>query len=234
MPTARNTSKHKPCETKAHFSPLLPVGSQESVLKVPKRGQFHTAIRVTTKRRDSCAQGGNRRYRGETFPVLPFLVFLEFLVFCPCEEFLVFSSVFPFFSRDFRGSVGTKKPCFFGGFPCLFPKKQGKEGQGLGCGIASKALRRKILLSSLQRFGVSDTPSSGGNWGALRVPKGTCPKGALEFSDFHKIFTRFSSCTTLVARLFYQDDGKGGLSLRGVAFMTVLAVLMGLAVLEST
>ena len=30
---------------------------------------------------------------------------------------------FPFFSRDFRGSVGIKNPCFFGGFPCLFPKK---------------------------------------------------------------------------------------------------------------
>ena len=63
-------------------------------------------------------------------PVLPFLVFLEFLDFLPCEEFLVFLSVFPFFSRDFRGSVGIKNPCFFGGFPCLFPKKQGKEGQG--------------------------------------------------------------------------------------------------------
>ena len=63
-------------------------------------------------------------------PVLPFLVFLEFLGFFPCEEFLVFSSVFPFFSRDFRGSVGITNPCFFGGFPCLFPKKQGKEGQG--------------------------------------------------------------------------------------------------------
>ena len=31
-----------------------------------------------------------------------------------------------------------------------------------------------------------------------------------------------------------QDDGKGGLSLRGVAFMTVLAVLTVLVVLEST
>ena len=39
-------------------------------------------------------------------------------------------SVFPFFSRDFGGSVGIKNPCFFGGFPCLFPKNQGKEGQG--------------------------------------------------------------------------------------------------------
>ena len=43
-------------------------------------------------------------------PVLPFLVFLEFLAFFPCEEFLVFSNVFPFLSRDFRGSVGTKNP----------------------------------------------------------------------------------------------------------------------------
>ena len=24
---------------------------------------------------------------------------------------------------DFRRSVGIKNPCFFGGFPCLFPKK---------------------------------------------------------------------------------------------------------------
>ena len=63
-------------------------------------------------------------------PVLPFLVFWEFLVFFPCEDFLVFLGVFPFFSRDFRGSVGIKYPCFFGGFTCLFPKKQGKEGQG--------------------------------------------------------------------------------------------------------
>ena len=62
-----------------------------------------------------CSEGPN--------PVLPFLVFLEFLVFCPCEEFLVFSSVFPFFSRDFRGSVGIKNPCFFGGFSGLFSKK---------------------------------------------------------------------------------------------------------------
>ena len=50
-----------PCETQARFfPPLLPVGNQESVLKVPKRGQFHAAIRVTTKRCDSSAL-----YRGE-------------------------------------------------------------------------------------------------------------------------------------------------------------------------
>ena len=53
--------KHKPCETKARFFfSLLPVGSQESVLKVPKRGQFHAAIRVTISRCDSCAQGAPR------------------------------------------------------------------------------------------------------------------------------------------------------------------------------
>ena len=56
-------------------------------------------------------------------PVLPFLVFLEFLVFSPCEEFLVFLSVFPFFSRDFRGSVGIKNPCFFWWFSLPFSKK---------------------------------------------------------------------------------------------------------------
>ena len=50
--------KHKPCETEAcFFPPLLPVGSQESVLKVPKRRQFHAAIRVTSERCDSCAHG---------------------------------------------------------------------------------------------------------------------------------------------------------------------------------
>ena len=39
--------KHKHCETQARFlPPLLLVGSQQLVLKVPKRGQFHAAIRV--------------------------------------------------------------------------------------------------------------------------------------------------------------------------------------------
>ena len=63
-------------------------------------------------------------------PCPSFPCFLEFLVFFLCEEFLVFLSVFPCFSRDFRGSVGIQNPCFFGGFPGHFPKKQGKEGQG--------------------------------------------------------------------------------------------------------
>ena len=64
-------------------------------------------------------------------PVLPFLVFLEFLAFSPCEEFLVFLSVFPFFSRDFRGSVGIKNPCFFGGFSLSFSQKTRKGRTGM-------------------------------------------------------------------------------------------------------
>ena len=64
-------------------------------------------------------------------PVLPFLVFLEFLVFSPARiSLFFFLSDFAFFSRDFRGSVEIKNPCFFDRFPGLFPKKQGKEGQG--------------------------------------------------------------------------------------------------------
>ena len=45
-------AKHRPI----FLPPLLLVGSKELVLRVPKRGQFHAAIRVTRKRCDSCAQ----------------------------------------------------------------------------------------------------------------------------------------------------------------------------------
>ena len=64
------------------------------------------------------------------FPVLPFLVFLlEFLVFFPpARNSFFFSSVFPFFSRDFRGSAGIKNPCSLRWFSVPFSnKKQGKE-----------------------------------------------------------------------------------------------------------
>ena len=48
----------------------LCTGPTRSQFKVPKRGQFHAAIRMTPKRRDSCAQGALerriRRYRSET------------------------------------------------------------------------------------------------------------------------------------------------------------------------
>ena len=62
-------------------------------------------------------------------PVLPFLVFWEFLVFFPSEEFLVFFTVFPFFSRDFRGSVGLRNPCLFWWFslPCFLKKNKERK-----------------------------------------------------------------------------------------------------------
>ena len=47
-----NIAKHR----SIFLHPLLLVGSKELVLKVPKRGQFHAAIRVTRKRCDSCAR----------------------------------------------------------------------------------------------------------------------------------------------------------------------------------
>ena len=53
-----------------------------------------------------------------------------------------FRAFFP--SRDFKGSVGIKNPCFFGGFPCfLLKKKQEKEGQGGG---TVRAVLVKVLF----------------------------------------------------------------------------------------
>ena len=64
-------------------------------------------------------------------PCPSFPCFFGIPCFFPLRGIPCFFERFPFFSRDFGGSVGIKKPCFFGGFPCLFPKNQGKEGQGL-------------------------------------------------------------------------------------------------------
>ena len=62
MRTARETSKTETLRNKAlffFFSPFSLLDSQESALKVPKRDSVHvhTAIRVTPKCYDSCAQG---------------------------------------------------------------------------------------------------------------------------------------------------------------------------------
>ena len=64
-------------------------------------------------------------------PNLLFLAFLVFLAFFLFKEFLAILSVFPFFPKDFRGSASRRNPCLFGGFPCCFPKRQGKEDQGV-------------------------------------------------------------------------------------------------------
>ena len=51
------------------------------------------------------------------------LFFFFYLQGNPCN-FLI---VFPFFPRNFRGLEERKNPCFFGGFPSLFPKKARKR-----------------------------------------------------------------------------------------------------------
>ena len=53
-------------------------------------------------------------------------------------------------------------------------------------------------------------------------------------SKFSESFSLDRYWSIECSSLFFQDHGKGGLSLRGVAFMTVSAVLTVLAVLEST
>ena len=71
-------------------------------------------------------------YRGlklENHPVLPFLVFFEIPCFFPYEDFLVFLSVFPFFSRDFRGSEGIKKSLFFWWFFLPLSTKKTRKGR---------------------------------------------------------------------------------------------------------
>ena len=58
----------------------------------------------------------------------------------------MFCWAFSLFSRDFRGSVGSKNPSFFHffcGFPSIF-QKQGKEGQGVA--------RLTRMIKSFARF----------------------------------------------------------------------------------
>ena len=64
------------------------------------------------------------------YPNLLFLAFLDFLAFFLFKVFVAILSVFPFFPKDLRGSASIGNPRFFGGFPCRFPKRQGKEDQG--------------------------------------------------------------------------------------------------------
>ena len=83
-------------------------------------------------------------------PDLPFLAFLEFLAFSLVRNSLLLS-VFPFFPKDFRGSLGKKNPCFFGGFPCFLPKKQGPLGSPLAIYRAQNPETPKSLQKSLPR-----------------------------------------------------------------------------------
>ena len=55
--------------------------------------------------------------------------------FCAAESFLAFVIVVPFLSRDFRGSVGTKNPCFLLVVFLAFSPETQKQAQGLGLGF---------------------------------------------------------------------------------------------------
>ena len=71
-----------------------------------------------------------RNVRLQVLPCPSFPCFFGIPCFFPCEDFLVFVSVFPFFSRDFKGSAGIGNPCFFGGFSLPFSKKTRKGRTG--------------------------------------------------------------------------------------------------------
>ena len=77
-------------------------------------------------RLSSNSSAGSQKKAWSSFPCFfgsrCFLLFKEFPAF--------WGVLFPPSSKDFRGSEETENPCFFGGFPCLFPKKQGEEDQG--------------------------------------------------------------------------------------------------------
>ena len=82
-------------------------------------------------------------------PSFPFFFGIPcFFFFFRCEELLVFLCDFPFFSRDFRGSVGINNPCFVSGFPCIFPQKQGRKDR---VGYRKLMLRTEALMQAAQQ-----------------------------------------------------------------------------------
>ena len=58
-------------------------------------------------------------------PDPPILVFFVFFAFFRFAVFLAFFGVFPFFSKDFKGSAERKILAFFGGSSLFLPKKAG-------------------------------------------------------------------------------------------------------------
>ena len=68
-------------------------------------------------------------------------------------------SVCPFFSRHFRGSVGTRKSLFFWWFSLSSSKKQGKEGQGKFYRVADFYKRAPVFtmppICPLLRMGIT-------------------------------------------------------------------------------
>ena len=76
-------------------------------------------------KREQTQTNAEKRELSQNQRTLSFLsLLLGNSLFFPCEQLLVFLSSFLFVSRDFRGSVLIRNPCFFGGFPCLSPKNK--------------------------------------------------------------------------------------------------------------
>ena len=89
-----------------------------------------------------------------TTPVLPILVFLEFLVFFPSEDFLVFLSVFPFFPVIFGLGRDEKKSWFWlMVFLAISPKtRKGRTGTFTGVGVREGThFGRKSIFKTFRR-----------------------------------------------------------------------------------
>ena len=72
---------------------------------------------------------------GGSFPCPSFPCFFGIPCFFSLQDIPCFLSVFPFFSRDIRGSVRIKNPCFFWWFSLPFFSKKTRKGRtGFGVG----------------------------------------------------------------------------------------------------
>ena len=121
------------------------------VLRETRWVRFGTQI-IGRKELTELSPRNSARARKLTDPNLLFLAFLDFLAFLLFKEFLAILSVFPFFPKDFEGSASKRHPCFFGGFPCRFPKRQGKDNQGSS--VFETVLSETVFgpVNSLARF----------------------------------------------------------------------------------
>ena len=120
-------------------------------VEMSTRDKRSTKTGLPRKAQKEKARNSKKKETGSSLSFLS-LFFLEFLVFSPCEEPLVFLIVFPFFSRDFRGSVGIKNPCFFWWFSLPFSKKN-KEKEGQGLSVSGKRFRRFRLPVPVRSLG---------------------------------------------------------------------------------
>ena len=115
----RRTPLDKPVPLYTRTSPLPKLRTQ--LTKQPPRSAFKGNFFVRVRLRRLSEYGS-----ALIFFSLPFWISLFFLF----KEILAFLSVFCLFSKDFRGSPARTNPCCFCGFFLVFPKRQGKEGQG--------------------------------------------------------------------------------------------------------